>query len=43
MNDKPLIVKSRAFALNIMKICKDNKFQSVLANQLLKSGTSIEI
>jgi len=41
MNDKPLITKSRAFALNTMKLCKSNKFQSVLNNQLLKSGTSI--
>lgn len=41
MNDKPLIIKSRAFALNIMKLCKDSKFQSVLSTQLLKSGTSI--
>jgi len=41
MNDKPLITKSRTFALNIMKLCKESKFQSVLRNQLLKSGTSI--
>jgi len=41
MSDKPLITKSRVFALAIMKICKENKFQSVLSNQLLKSGTSI--
>ena len=41
MNDKPLITKSRAFALKIMKLCKISKFQSAVSNQLLKSGTSI--
>lgn len=40
----PLIDKSKAFALQIIKVCneiKRDKKESVLTNQLLRSGTSI--
>lgn len=39
-----LLVKSKAFALEIIKVCnfiKTNKRESVLTNQLIRSGTSI--
>ena len=42
--DSPLIVKSKQFALDIIKICnkvKSEKKESVLTNQLMRSGTSI--
>ena len=42
--DSPLIVKSKQFALDIIKICnkvKSDKKESVLTNQLIRSGTSI--
>lgn len=44
MSDSPLITKSKTFALNIIKICnkvKKEKRESVLTNQLIRSGTSI--
>ena len=44
MQESPLIVKSKAFALEIIKVCnyvKQTKRESVLSNQLLRSGTSI--
>ena len=44
MSDSPLITKSKTFALNIIKVCntvKSDKKESVLTNQLLRSGTSI--
>ena len=44
MNDSPLLIKSKAFALNIIKICNDvkrEKHESILTNQLVRSGTSI--
>lgn len=44
MSDSPLITKSKTFALNIIKVCntvKSTKKESVLTNQLLRSGTSI--
>ena len=44
MNDSPLLIKSKAFALQIIKVCNDIKSQkreSVLTNQLIRSGTSI--
>ena len=44
MQESPLIVKSKAFALEIIKVCnyvKQTKRESVLTNQLLRSGTSI--
>ena len=42
--DSPLLSKSKAFALRIIKVCDDVKKErreSVLTNQLLRSGTSI--
>lgn len=42
--DSPLIIKSKQFALDIIKICnkvKSTKRESVLSNQLIRSGTSI--
>ncbi|MDO4608823.1 MAG: four helix bundle protein [Clostridia bacterium] len=44
MADSPLIVKSKKFALDIIKVCnniKQTKKESVLTNQLIRSGTSI--
>ena len=42
--DSPLILKSKQFALDIIKVCnsvKREKKESVLTNQLIRSGTSI--
>ncbi len=42
--DSPLIIKSKAFALEVIKVCneiKRTKRESVLTNQFLRSGTSI--
>lgn len=44
MANSPLIDKSKEFALQIIKVCnyaKQNKKESVLTNQLIRSGTSI--
>lgn len=44
MSDSPLLIKSKQFALDIIKICKEiksSKRESVLTNQLVRSGTSI--
>lgn len=44
MVDSPLLVKSKEFALEVIKACneiKKTKRESVLTNQLLRSGTSI--
>ena len=44
MSDSPLISKSKSFALEIIKVCneiKAAKRESVLTNQLIRSGTSI--
>lgn len=44
MADSILITKSKAFALKIVKVCREVKStekESVLTNQLLRSGTSI--
>ena len=44
MTDSPLLIKSKTFALNIIKICnniKKEKHESILTNQLVRSGTSI--
>lgn len=44
MVDSPLLVKSKEFALEVIKVCheiKKTKRESVLTNQLLRSGTSI--
>ncbi len=43
MSDSPLITKSKEFALQIIKTCnyvKQTKKESVLTNQLIRSGTS---
>ncbi len=40
----PLLDKSKAFALQIIKVCneiKTNTRESVLTNQLIRSGTSV--
>ena len=37
----PLVTKSKAFALDIIRACESIKGHSVLTNQLLRSGTSI--
>ena len=42
--DSPLLIKSKQFALDIIKICnkvKNEKRESVLTNQLVRSGTSV--
>lgn len=42
--DSPLLEKSKAFALTIIKVCnevKRAKKESILTNQLVRSGTSI--
>ena len=42
--NSPLLVKSKQFALDIIKVCnevKSEKRESVLTNQLIRSGTSI--
>ncbi len=44
MAESPLIVKSKAFALDVIQVCKDlrvAKCESTLINQFLRSGTSI--
>ena len=44
MNDSPLIIKSKTFAINIVKLCnqvKKEQKESVLTGQLIRSGTSI--
>ncbi len=44
MQNSPLIDKSKAFALEIIKVCnyiKQTKKESVLTNQLIRSGTSV--
>lgn len=44
MADSPLITKSKEFALQIIKVCnyvKSNKRESVITNQLIRSGTSV--
>ena len=42
----PLLDKSKAFALHIIKVCnqiKSEKRESVLTNQLIQSGTSVGV
>ena len=42
--DSPLLTKSKAFALEMIKVCNEIKAlkrESVLTNQLIRSGTSI--
>ena len=44
MKDSPLINKSKAFALEVLKVCKElraTKCEGVLINQFIRSGTSI--
>ena len=44
MADSPLLTKSKAFALEIIRICneiKRSQKESILTNQLVRSGTSI--
>ena len=44
MSDSPLLIKSKEFALKIIKVCnyvKQTKKESVLTNQLIRSGTSV--
>lgn len=44
MNNSPLITKSKEFALQIIKVCnqiKQEKKETVLTNQLFRSGTSV--
>ena len=44
MVDSPLLTKSKAFALEIIRICNEVKRtqkESILTNQLVRSGTSI--
>lgn len=42
--NSPLLTKSKQFSLDILKVCnkvKSEKKESVLTNQLIRSGTSI--
>ena len=44
MKESPLMIKSKAFALEVIKVCKElraAKCESALINQFLRSGTSI--
>lgn len=44
MNDSPLLIKSKAFALDVIRVCKELravKCEGALINQFLRSGTSI--
>ena len=44
MSDSPLMQKSKAFALDIIRICNEiheHKHESILTKQLVRSGTSI--
>ena len=44
MAGSPFLLKSKAFALDIIRVCneiKQSKRESVLTNQLIRSGTSI--
>ena len=42
--ESPLLLKSKAFALETIKVCnaiKQTKRESILTNQLVRSGTSV--
>ena len=44
LKESPLMIKSKAFALDVIRVCKKLraiKCESALINQLLRSGTSI--
>ena len=44
MKESPLMIKSKVFALDVIKVCRElraAKCESALINQFLRSGTSI--
>ena len=44
LKESPLIIKSKEFALDVIRVCKElraKKCESALINQFLRSGTSI--
>ncbi len=44
MQESPLIIKSKEFALQIIRVCneiKNTRKENVLTNQLIRSGTSV--
>ena len=44
MSESPLMIKSKDFALEIIKVCnyiKQNRKERVLTEQLIRSGTSV--
>ena len=44
MSESPLMIKSKAFALEVIRACRvlrEAKCESALINQFLRSGTSI--
>ena len=44
MKESPLMIKSKEFALDVIKVCKElrlAKCESALINQFLRSGTRI--
>ena len=44
MKDSPLLIKSKEFALDVLRVCRQlraAKCESALINQFLRSGTSI--
>lgn len=44
MKNSPLVEKSKAFALEVIKVCKtlrEAKCEGVLVNQFLRAGTSV--
>ena len=44
MKESPLMTKSKTFALDVIRVCKElrvEKCESALINQFLRSGTSI--
>lgn len=44
MSESPLIIKSKEFALSVIRACKElrnARCESALINQFLRSGTSI--
>ena len=46
MADSPLLSKSKTFELEVIKVCneiKSTKRESVLTNQLIRSGTMDEV
>lgn len=44
LKESPLVIKSKAFALDVIRVCKElraAKCESALINQFLRSGTGI--